>query len=125
MKYLSPNCWNLQNDHQDEETDVFAEEGDLVFEIGGIFFLIQRENNFNNVVCKRIVSSKMTFQDVVVEFRDVMKECEIECIRVEGNNRRYGFLLKMLPKIFPNTQVGIVKSNESDEFRNIYYIKCY
>lgn len=123
MKWLSASAWNLQNTHDDPEVDICANEDDLVFEIGGIFFLIQRENNWNNVVCKRIVKSKTTFQEVVNDFQKVMKECNIEAIRVEGNKRRYGFLTKMLPRLF-GPEVGIVKSNESTE-RNIYYIKCF
>lgn len=123
MKYLGINAWNLQNDHSSDEIDVEAQEGDLVFEIGGVFFLVQREGDYNNIIAKRIISSKMTFREIIKEFQTVMEENELQYIRVEGSLKRYLFLTKMLPELFGD-KVGLVKSDESKE-RNIFYIKCY
>lgn len=123
IKYLPYSFWNglLKINF---ETEVEAEEGDLVFEADGVVFLIQRKDDFNNVVAQRLTHTKSSFQEVVRLFINVMREQQIQYIRVQGNRKRYMFLLKMLPRLFGDT-VGILKSDESDDLRNIFYIKCY
>ena len=84
VKYISPAGWNLlESVWTDDEVTVIAEEDDLVFEIGGILFLVQSKNGFNNIICNRITKSKMTFQEVIKVFRQVMIDQQIQYIRVE------------------------------------------
>lgn len=121
VKYLGPGAWNLQLD-DNTETNIIAEEDDLIFEIGGIFFLVQRKNKYNNIVCKRICSSKMTFKEVIKDFKKVMEDNGLQYIRVEGSTKRYKFLFKMLPELFDD--VNILQDKDITE-RNVFYIKCY
>ena len=50
-KLLTIEQWNMIP--KDEETQVEAVEGDTALLINGVAFLIQRKNNWNNVVCIR------------------------------------------------------------------------
>ena len=122
MTYLGINVWNtiLKTNF---ETEVIAEEGDLVFEAAGILFLIQRKENCNNVVCQRLTHRKGTFKEAITEVRKALIEEGIQFIRVEGNRRRYKFLNKMLSDLYGD-EVHVIKDN-SVANRNVFYIKVY
>lgn len=110
--------WNSLS--KPEEVDVTAEEGDLVVEIGGIVYLLQTQNGFNNVVCFRLKKSNMTALRSFIEYRKWLVLKGIEYIRVEGNTKRYNFLSKLKP----DTGYSVIQDKEIND-RNIFYIKLY
>ena len=122
MTYLAHNVWNTLV-KANYETDISADENDLVFESAGIMFLVQRKNNCNNVVAQRLIHKPGTFMQAIIEFRKVMIENNIQFIRVEVNIKRYKFLTKMIPRLFGN-EVSIIKDDDIKD-RNIFYIKVY
>ena len=56
---LTIDDWN--NLPKEKEVNYDAENGDIVLEIYGVLFLIQRINDMNNVICFRIEKSNKTF----------------------------------------------------------------
>ena len=121
MQYLTALVWNTLEKNYD--TDIMADENDIVFESNGIAFLIQTKEGFNNIVAQRLHFRPGTFKEAVKDVRKVCIENGIQFIRVEGNARRYKFLVKMLAELF-GTEVDIVK-DLSNKDRNIYYVKVY
>ena len=121
MKTKPLTFWD--NIPKDIETQAVAEEGDLITSIGGVAFLIQRRNDYNNIVCIRYKKSKMTFQRVIWHFVNFLKENKIQYIRVEGNERRYNFFLKLAPKMNICCIKDIAESEELH--RNVFYLKIY
>ena len=103
-----------------KEADVVAERDDLVVEIGGILYLLQINNGFNNVVCFRLKKSKMTTLQSFLEYRKLLISNGVEYIRVEGNKRRYWFLERQNPGAGYNV-IQDIKECE----RNVFYIKLY
>lgn len=103
-----------------KEADVVADKNDIVVEIGGILYLLQLNNDFNNVVCFRIKESNMTTLQSFLEFRKYIIFKGIRYIRVEGNKKRYWFLTRL--KLGKGYDI-IRDSKETD--RNIFYIKLY
>ena len=77
---------------KDEETDVLAEEGDLCTYIDGVAFLIQRKNNWNNVVCIRLKPSKINIVQTFETFRAFCQKNDIQYFRVEGISHTYRML---------------------------------
>ena len=61
MKTKSIEWWNRLK--KNDDTDVIAIEGDVVCYISGIAFLIQRKNDFNNVVCWKVKTTKLEGKD--------------------------------------------------------------
>lgn len=103
-----------------KEADVVAERNDLVVEIGGILYLLQRNNGFNNVVCFRLKDSKMTTLQSFIEYRKWLICKGVEYIRVEGNKKRYWFLTRQNPGVGYN----VIRDTEECG-RNVFYIKLY
>lgn len=102
------------------EVNVVAEKDDLVTEIGGILYLLQVNNGFNNVVCFRIGKSKMTTLQSFLEYRKWLISKNVRYIRVEGNKRRYKFLSRL------NLGDGYSVFQDMDESeRNVFYIRLY
>lgn len=110
--------WN--NLPKPKEADVVADKNDIVVEIGGILYLLQINNDFNNVVCFRIKESNMTTLQSFLEFRKYLIFKGIRYIRVEGNKKRYWFLTRL------NLGKGydIIRDTKETD-RNIFYIKLY
>lgn len=103
-----------------KEADVVAERDDLVIEIGGILYLLQINNGFNNVVCFRLKKSKMTTLQSFIEYRKWLISKGVEYIRVEGNKRRYQFLARQNPGVGYN-----VVQDKRERERNVFYIRLY
>ena len=110
--------WNSLS--KPKEADVVAERDDLVVEIGGILYLLQINQGFNNVVCFRLKKSKMTTLQSFLEYRKWLISKGVEYIRVEGNKKRYWFLARLNPGVGYNV-VQDIKECE----RNVFYIKLY
>lgn len=110
--------WNLTI--KNWETEVKAVKGDLVINIGGVLFLVQRKNGYNNVVCFRVKETNVSIQKAFVQFGHYIMNKGIQYIRVEGNTKRYFFLSKLnvyFPKGFNCIRV------DENENRNVFYIK--
>jgi hypothetical protein len=102
---------------QDDETKGYIPdpENDIVFEIDGYCFVIQAKNGFNNVIFAKFHDSKMTLRQVFFEFVKIIKEKNIQFLRIEGKGNRYGFL----PKMFPKSSFLF----ETENGRTTFYIK--
>ena len=110
---------------KDNETDSIAIDGDLVTEIDGIAFLVQRKNDFNNIVCKRIRSSKTPITYTFETFRAFLQENNIQYIRIEGISHKYT-MLELLRKTAPKDANYIKHSEQSKETgHTVYYVKTY
>lgn len=101
-----------------KEVEVEAKAGDLVVEIGGILYLLQRENDCNNVICFRTRKSSMSTLKSFLLFREFLLENKIQYIRVEGNTRRY----KFLSKVDVCDTYNVIQDKSISE-RNVFYIK--
>lgn len=102
------------------ECDVMAQENDLVWEIGATMVLVQRINNCNNVIFFKNKPGPLNFKYFCESFYALLLSHGIQYIRVEGNKRRYMFLLKM-KKYFP--KIDVVKAMNLN--RNVFFIKLY
>lgn len=105
----------------DPEVQVKAIPGDLVINIGGLLYLVQRENDCNNIFCVRTHESNITLLQSFCMFREWLLGNSIQYIRVEGNPRRYWFLSKL--KF--NKGYNCVQSFGEVPGRNVFYIKLY
>lgn len=113
--------WNAIE--KDEETKVIAEDGDICTVIDGVAFLIQRKNDWNNIVCIRVEESKTSILQTFINFQKWCKEQKIQFVRVEGISHRY----KMLYLVARKCECKVIyDTDESKEYgRHIYYIKVY
>lgn len=111
------NFWN-EYEKPSDEVEVVAVPGDLVIEIGGILYLIQRENDCNNIVCFRIEKSNMTTLASFHILRKWLIAQDIIFIRVEGNTRRY----KFLASVDCGPGYNVIQERERTD-KNIFYIK--
>lgn len=109
--------WNdnlyIQNN---EEVNVEAVEGDIVEEVGGYVVLIQRQNDFNNIVFAA-VAPEWPLCRVFQKIKEICIDNNIQFVRVEGNLHRYKYLGKM---------VGLEQlQDRTITSRNVYYLKVF
>ena len=113
---------------KDEETDVKAAPDDLCTMIDGVAFLVQRKNNWNNVVCIRIEPSDVSIVQTFEKFRSYLEHNNIQFFRVEGISHTYRMLYlvcRLGRKSGAECDV-IYHSTESAAYdRHIYYVKTY
>lgn len=113
---------------KDEETDVMAEEGDLCTYIDGVAFLIQRKNNWNNVVCIRTAPSKTNIVKTFDTFRAWCASQGIQYFRVEGISHAYK-MLYLVCRLGKKSGVDcdVIRSNrQSDKYgHEVYIVKTY
>ena len=105
---------------KEKEVNYDAENGDIVLEIYGVLFLIQRINDMNNVICFRIEKSNKTFLQALHRLRDYLTSINIQFLRVEGSLSRYFFLAKI--KGLENYNVI---QDRSITNRNVFYVRLY
>ena len=113
---------------KEEETDVKAVEGDLCTEIDGVAFLIQRKNNWNNVVCIRTAPSKTNIVKTFDTFRAWCAKKGIQYFRVEGISHTYKMLYlvsRLGQKSGADCNVIFHKQESAEYDRHIYYVKAY
>ena len=115
--------WNAIE--KDEETQAQAEEGDIVTVIDGVAFLIQRKNDFNNVVCKRIEESNTPITDTFITFRAFCVEHKVQYIRIEGISHKYRMLMLCLRKCPECVTVVLHKKQSEETGHTIWYVKTY
>ena len=126
MKIKSIEWWNSLT--KDEETQVTAIEGDTALLINGVAFLIQRKNNWNNVVCIRITPSKKSILQTFETFRAFCQKNEIQYFRVEGISHTYRMLYlvcRLGQKNGADCDVRYHATESAEYDRHIYYVKAY
>ena len=124
MKTKSIEWWNSLP--KSEDVDSKAVEGDSVVLINGIAFLIQRKNNFNNVICWKVKSSKKDLVTTFSTFRAWCQKKKIQYIRVEGIGKHQYKMLYLVLRRSPETTSIVYNEDESKEYdRHIWYVKVY
>ena len=124
MKTKSIKWWNSLP--KSEDVDSKAVEGDSVVLIDGIAFLIQRKNNFNNVICWKVKNSKKDLVTTFSTFRAWCQKKKIQYIRVEGIGKHQYKMLYLVLRRSPETTSIVYNEDESKEYdRHIWYIKNY
>lgn len=123
-KLLTIEQWNMIP--KDEETQVDAVEGDTALLINGVAFLIQRKNNWNNVVCIRLKPSKINIVQTFETFRAFCQKNDIQYLRIEGHGKHHYKMLNLLIKYAPEGAGVVYAEEESKEYEsNIWYVKTY
>ena len=124
MKTKSIEWWNSLP--KSEDVDSKAVEGDSVVLIDGIAFLIQRKNNFNNVICWKVKSSKRDLVTTFAAFRAWCEKQKIQYIRIEGIGKHQYKMLYLVLRRSPETTSIVYNEDESKEYdRHIWYVKVY
>lgn len=104
-----------------EECNTPALENDLVFEIDNTIVLVQRKNAVNNIILFKNKPGTLKLKAFCEKLYRLLIAHGIQYIRVEGNSRRYFFLLK-LKKYFPGMNTIQVDEKAG---RNVFYCKLY
>ena len=124
MKTKSIEWWNSLK--KNEDTDVTAIEGDTVVYISGIAFLIQRQNDGNNVVCWKVKTTKKDLVSIFAAFRAFCQKNGIQYLRIEGHGKHHYKMLNLLIKYAPESAGVVYAEEESKEYEsNIWYVKTY
>ena len=124
MKTKSIEWWNSLK--KNEDTDVIAIEGDTVVYISGIAFLIQRQNDGNNVVCWKVKTTKKDLVSIFAAFRAFCQKNNIQYLRIEGHGKHHYKMLNLLYKYSPEGAGLAYAVEESKEYKsNIWYVKTY
>ena len=126
IKQLTIDQWNMIP--KDEETQVDAVEGDTALLINGVAFLIQRKNNWNNVVCIRLKPSKKSILQTFETFRAWCSDNKIQFFRVEGISHTYKMLYlvcRLGRKNGADCDVLFHDTESAEYDRYIYYVKAY
>ena len=124
MKTKSIEWWNSLK--KNEDTDVIAIEGDTVVYISGIAFLIQRQNDGNNVVCWKVKTTKKDLVSIFSTFRAFCQKNDIQYLRIEGHGKHNYKMLNLLYKYSPEGAGLAYAVEESKECKsNIWYVKTY
>ena len=124
MKTKTIEWWNSLK--KNEDTDVIAIEGDIVCYISGITFLIQRQNDGNNVVCWKVKTTKKDLVSIFSTFRAFCQKNDIQYLRIEGHGKHHYKMLNLLYKYSPEGAGLAYAVEESKECKsNIWYVKTY
>ena len=124
MKTKSIEWWNSLK--KNDDTDVIAIEGDTVVYISGIAFLIQRQNDGNNVVCWKVKTTKKDLVSIFAAFRAFCQKNGIQYLRIEGHGKHHYKMLNLLLKYAPEGAGLAYAVEESKECKsNIWYVKTY
>ena len=126
IRHLTLEEWNLIP--KDEETQTDAVEGDTALLINGVAFLIQRKNDWNNVVCIRLKPSKVNIVRTFETFRAWCSDNKIQYFRVEGISHAYKMLYlvcRLGQKNGADCDVVFHPTESAEYDRHIYYVKAY
>lgn len=128
MTVFNYHVWNRLVPN-DEELQVRAVRGDNVFVSNGFLFLIQRTNDYNNIICFKLSKCSpvnnfreckgQTFMKAIIDCYLFFKLNGIRYFRVEGNTKRYLFLEKFGKK---TRLFNLIKDGSITE-RNVFYGK--
>lgn len=107
------NEWN--NIVKPNNVDVVAKQGDIVEKVNGVLFLLQTENEYNNVVAYRVEKNDKIIIWTLYEYCvKLFKDYGIEYIRVEGDKNKYNFIKNTF------TKKEAVK-DKKEKSRDVYY----
>ena len=124
MKTKSIEWWNSLK--KNDDTDVIAIEGDTVVYISGIAFLIQRQNDGNNVVCWKVKTTKKDLVSIFSTFRAFCQKSGIQYLRIEGHGKHHYKMLNLLYKYSPEGAGLAYAVEESKQYKqHIWYVKTY
>lgn len=124
MKTKTIEWWNSLP--KNEDVNSTAIEGDNVVLIDGVAFLIQRKNDFNNVVCFRVEESKNNLVSTFCKFREYCKENKLQYIRVEGiGSHTYKILFLVLRHAPKNAGIAYGEEESEQYKRHIWFVKTY
>ena len=124
MKTKTIEWWNSLK--KNEDTDVIAIEGDTVVYISGIAFLIQRQNDGNNVVCWKVKTTKKDLVSIFAAFRAFCQKNGIQYLRIEGHGKHHYKMLNLLYKYSPEGAGLVYAVEESKQYKqHIWYVKTY
>ena len=126
IKTLTIEQWNMIP--KDEETQTDAVEGDNCLLINGVAFLIQRKNNWNNVVCIRLKPSKKSILQTFETFRAWCELHKIQYFRVEGISHAYKMLYlvcRLGREHGADCDVRYHETESAEYDRHIFYVKAY
>lgn len=98
-----------------EECNVEAKEGDIVITLDGVLFLLQREKEFNNIVCFRQFEGIFPIREVFFRYALIINDMNIRYVRIEGSLKRYLFLEREFPSDI------VVRDNDVKD-RNVFYV---
>jgi len=93
-----------------------------------VAFLIQRKNNWNNVVCIRLKPSKKSILQTFETFRAWCSDNKIQFFRVEGISHTYKMLYlvcRLGRKNGADCDVLFHDTESAEYDRYIYYVKAY
>ena len=126
IRELTIDQWNIIP--KDEETTVEAVEGDISLLIDGVAFLIQRRNDWNNVVCIRVHPAERSIVQTFNSFREYCASKGIQYFRVEGISHTYKMLYlvcRLGNKLGADCDVKYNAIESAEYDRYIYYVKAY
>ena len=124
MKTKSIEWWNSLP--KSEDVDSKAIEGDLCTEIDGVAFLVQRKNDFNNVICIRTRPATQSLLKTFCSFRNWLEENKIQYIRIEGIGKHAYHIIALMRRYAPKT-CDVIKNHKLSEqaHRHILFVKTY
>ena len=125
-KALTIDQWN--NIKKDNETDEPAIEGDSCVLIGGVAFLVQRKNEWNNVICFRVKDSKYSILQTFCTFRAWCEKQSIQYFRVQGNGKHTYKMLYLVCRIGQKEGKEcdvLYDYNKSNDKQHFYLVKAY
>ena len=121
---MTINEWNAIP--KDKATNTQARKGDLCTMIDGVAFMVQRTNDFNNVICIRTKPATQSLLKTFSMFRSWCEENKLQYIRVEGIGKHSYKMLFLVLRLAPKTADVVKAIDESIEFnRHIFYVKTY
>lgn len=116
--------WNVIP--KDKDTNTIAEEGDVCTMIDGVAFLVQRKNDFNNVICIRTRPATQSLLKTFCTFRNWLEENKIQYIRIEGIGKHAYHIIALMRRYAPKT-CDVIKNHKLSEqaHRHILFVKTY
>ena len=94
---MSFNDWN--SIEKPDNVNVVAQENDIVEKLDGVLFLLQTENDYNNVVAYRVEKSNAPIIKTFLEYCLLLyNEHNIKYIRVEGDKNKYAFIKRFFKR---------------------------
>lgn len=119
--------WNALQ--KDADTQSIAEPIDIVTMIDGVAFLIQRRNNWNNVICIRVKPSKRALIKTFDTFRKFCHKKHIRYIRIESGHNHTSHtyhILKLMQRTAPKSCGLVLHQGETEKYgSNVYFVKTY
>lgn len=110
---MNINDWNVLE--KPANVNVVAQENDIVEKLDGVLFLLQTQNDYNNIVAYRVEKSSESIIKTFLEYCLLLyNEHNIKYVRVEGDKNKYAFI----KKFFKRTQAIKDKTVKN---RDVYY----